>query len=298
MKIPITFLGTGQAIPTARRNHTAILIKYKNENLLFDCGEGTQRQFRKAKINMCKVNRLFITHWHGDHVFGIPGMMQTLQLNKCPHTIHVYGPRGTKKFFSLIQDLFVHQGSIKTEIEEINSGIALETNDFYVVAEQMKHNAPCLAYSFIEKDKIRIDKRKLAKLKLKPLQIKELIKNKELIINNKKIKLSEISYKEKGKKITIILDTAINSNCYKIAKDSDLLISEAVYSDKEKDLAEEYKHLTASQSAEIAKKANVKRLILTHLSQRYEKKGFPMFKEARKIFKNVGVAEDLDRIEV
>ena len=298
MKIPIIFLGTGQAIPTAKRNHTSILIKYKNENLLFDCGEGTQRQFRKAKLNMCKITRIFITHWHGDHILGLPGLFQTLQLNKCQNTIHIYGPRGTKEFISLMLRLFVNVGKLNIEVHEIESGKVFENNDFCVEALPMKHNAPCLAYSFIEKDKVRINKNKLKKLKLKPLQIKEVIKNGILNLEKKKIKLSDISYQQKGKKISIILDTAVNLNTYKISENSDLLICEATYSEKEKELAKEYKHLTARDAAGIAKKSRVKRLILTHLSQRYEKAGFEIFEEAKKIFKNVGVAEDLDKIGV
>ena len=298
MKIPIIFLGTGQAIPTAKRNHTSILLKYKNENLLFDCGEGTQRQFRKAKQSLSKVTRILITHWHGDHILGIPGLLQTLQLSKYQGTLKVYGPEGTIKFMNLMQKIFVKKGRLKIEVKEITKGKVFETQDFSVRALPMKHQSPCLAYSFEEKDKIRIDKKKLSQLKLKPLQIKELIENKVINLENKKIKLSGISHKRKGKKIVIILDTAINPNAVKIAKNADLLISESTYSESEAKLAHKYKHLTAKQAAEIAKKAKVKRLILTHLSQRYEKKGIPIFEEARKTFKNIGVAEDFDRVEI
>jgi len=298
MKIPIIFLGTGQAIPTAKRNHTSILIKYKNENLLFDCGEGTQRQFRKAQLNMCKITRIFITHWHGDHILGLPGLFQTLQLSKCSHKIYIYGPKKSAEFVNLMLKLFVNVGKLNIEVKEINSGKVYENQDFLVEALPMKHNAPCLAYSFIEKDKTRINIKKLEKLKIKGKIIGELAKGKDIELQGKKIFAKDLTYQEKGKKIAIILDTAVNPNTYLIAKDSDLLICEATYSKKEKELAKEYKHLTAENAAEIAKKAKVKRLILTHLSQRYEKAGFPIWEEAKKIFKNVGVAEDLDMIEI
>jgi len=298
MKIPIIFLGTGQAIPTARRNHTAILIKYKNENLLFDCGEGTQRQFRKAKLNPCKLTRLLITHWHGDHILGLPGLLQTLALNNYNKTLHIYIPKGTKKFVDLMYKLFVHKEKIKIKVKEISSGKVFETSDFYIQAEKMKHTCPCLAYSLTEKDKIRVDKEKIKKLNIKGKIIGELAKGKNIVWKGKKIKASEVTYKEKGKKISIILDTALNPNCYKIAKNSNLLISEAPYTEKEKELAEEYRHLTAKQAAGIAKKAKVKRLILTHLSQRYENKEKILLQETKAIFKNTNIAEDLDRIEV
>src|SRR4030067_2460046 len=98
MKIPITFLGTSQSIPTEKRNHTAVLLKYKDENILVDCGEGTQRQFRKAHLNPCKVTRILITHGHGDHVLGLPGLLSTLSLSGYQKTLCIYGPKGTKEF--------------------------------------------------------------------------------------------------------------------------------------------------------------------------------------------------------
>ena len=154
-KLKLTFLGTGSAIPTKRHNHPAMLLQYKDENILIDCGEGTQRQFRKAKLNPCKLTRILITHWHGDHILGIPGLLQTLALNNYPRVLHIYGPKGTERFMSLIQSLFIHQGKIKIEIHEVSQGKFLETSDFYIESFPMRHGAPCNAYRFVEKDKIR-----------------------------------------------------------------------------------------------------------------------------------------------
>jgi|SRR3989344_4887999 len=298
MKIPIIFLGTGQAIPTAKRNHTSILIKYKNENLLFDCGEGTQRQMRIAKESLAKISRIFITHWHGDHILGIPGLFQSLQLSKCSHKVYIYGPKKSKEFVNLMLRLFVNAGKLDIEVKEIEKGKVFENKDFYIEALPMKHNAPCLAYSFIEKDKIRVKKEKIIKLKLPGFLIGELAKGENINYKHKLIKFKDFTYKEKGKKISIIMDTAFNKQAIKLARDSDLLICESTYSKKESELAKKYKHLTAEEAAIIAKKAKVKKLVLTHLSQRYDDKDVSIYEEARKIFKNIGVAEDLDRIEV
>jgi len=301
MKIPIIFLGTGQAIPTAKRNHTSILLSYKSENILVDCGEGTQRQFRKLALNPCRLTKLLITHWHGDHILGIPGLLQTLALNRYNRKLEIYGPRGTEFFIKKILEMFVFQEKIKYEIKEISSGKFLDNKDFYLEALPMKHGAPCLAYSFVEKEKIRINKKKLEKLKLKGKIIGELAKGKDIIWQGKKILTNKIIYKQPGKKITFIFDTAINPNAYLIAKDSDLLICESTFlanSDNGKKLAEEYKHLTAENAADIAKKARVKRLILSHLSQRYENQENLILQEAKKIFKNTEVAHDLYKIEI
>lgn len=298
MKIPIIFLGTSQAIPTEKRNHTAIILKYKNENILIDCGEGTQRQFRKAHLNPCKLTRILITHWHGDHVLGLPGLLQTLALNNYNKTLHIYIPKGTSNYINLIFKIFVFQGEIKYEVHECNSGKILETPDFCIEAEKMFHGTPTLAYSFAEKDKIRINKEKLKKLKIQGKIISELQKGKDIIWNNKKIKAKDLIYMQKGKKITIIMDTSVNNNTLKIAKNSDLLITESTYAEKEANLAKERSHLTAKQAAQIAKKSKAKKLIITHISQRYENNENILLNEAKKIFKNTILAEDLMKLEV
>ncbi len=298
MKIPLIFLGTSQAIPTEKRNHTAVLMQYKNENILIDCGEATQRQFRKAHLNPCKLTRILITHWHGDHVLGLPGLLQTLALNNYNKTLHIYIPKATKHYIDLIFRMFVFQGKIKYEIHECSSGKILETPDFIIEAEKMFHGTPTLAYSFKEKDKIRINKNKLKKLKIQGKIISELQKGKNIIWQGKKIKAKSLTYLQKGKKISFIFDTKINPNCEKIAKNSDLLITESTYAEKEADLAKEYKHLTAKQAAQIAKTSKAKKLILTHISQRYENNEGIILNEAKKIFKNTILAEDLMKIEV
>jgi len=297
MKIPITFLGTSQAIPTEKRNHTAVLLKYRDETILIDCGEGTQRQFRKVHLNPCKITRILITHWHGDHVLGLPGLFQTLALSNYPKTLHIYGPRGTKRFINEIYKMFLFAGKLKIEVKEVN-GKFFENNDFYLEATPLKHGAGVNGYSFIEKDKIRLDKNKLRKLKIKGKIISDLQKGEDIVWQGRKIKAKDITYLQKGKKITFLWDTVLFENCYKAAKNSDLLISESNFTEKEAELAREYKHLTAKQAAQIAKKSKVKKLILTHLSQRYENNENIILNEAKKVFKNTILAEDLMKVEV
>ncbi len=299
MKIPITFLGTSQAIPTAKRNHTAILLQYGNENILVDCGEGTQRQFRKARLNPCKLTRLLITHWHGDHILGIAGLFQTLLLNGYNKTLHVYGPRGTKQDLNDLIHLLVPYNKIPLVVEEVSEGKFFETKDFYLESIPVKHGIPCNAYSFVEKERIRLDKKKLKKFKIpnSPL-LGELQKGKDIEFKGKKIKAKDVTYKSPQKKITIILDTALTDNCHKIAKDSEVLITEAVYLNDEKELARLHEHLTAEQAGQIAKQAKAKKLYLSHLSQRYDGNERLILKEAKKKFNNTIIAEDLMNIEV
>jgi len=291
----IIFLGTSEATPTAEKNQTAILLKYNNENILIDCGEGTQRQFKIAKLNPCKITRILITHWHGDHVFGLPGLLQTLALNNYSKVLQIYGPKGTKYFVSLLLKTFIFREKLKTEIHEITKdGPFLETKEFKIEAYKMKHFVPCLAYSFVEKDKykINIDYIKKQRIPQGPI-LKNLQEGKDIIFNGKKILASKATTPKKGRKITFILDTLANENCIKAAKNAEVLISEATFlSAEHADKALERGHLTAKQTATIAKKANAKRLVLTHISQRYSKNELPILNEAKKIFKNSELAKD------
>jgi len=300
-KINLTFLGTGSAIPTARRNHPAVLIQYKDENILVDCGEGTQRQFRKAGLNPCKITKILITHWHGDHVLGLPGLLQTLMLNNYNKTLKIYGPIGTKKMMQLYLGLFAKKGqNFPVEVHEVKDKF-IDEKEFQIEAEQMKHDAPTLAYSFTIKEKNRLNKQKLKKLKIpnSPL-LSHLSKGKTITINGKKLNPKKLLYKEPQRKITFILDTLKNEKATQLAKDSDLLICESTYSSKESDLAKEHLHLTNKDAAQIAKKSNSKKLILTHLSQRYDTKDHQktLLQEAKAVFRETQIVEDLDKLEI
>lgn len=295
----ITFLGTSQAIPTESRNHTAILLRYEDEMILVDCGEGTQRQFRKAHINPCKLTRIFITHWHGDHVLGLPGLLQTLALNNYNRTLHIYCPKGTSNYLDQLLRMFAFLGKVNIEKHECEEGVILDEKKFQMESYIMMHSTRTIAYSFKEKDKTRIDVEKLKKLKIpKGPLIGELQRGKDITVNGKKIKSKDITYEEKGKKISFIMDTVLNDNCIKAAKDADLLICESTYLSSEEDRAAEYLHLTSEQAATIAKKAKAKMLYLTHISQRYEHIPHIILKEAKKVFKNSFIAEDLMNIEI
>ena len=292
--IKITFLGTADSIPSVSRNHSAILITYKGENILVDCGEGTQRQFRKAKLNPGKVNRLLITHWHADHILGIPGLLKTLDMSGYNKTLYIYGPKGTKVLIKALLELFKINTNYKIEIEEV-SGKFLETEDFYLESKKMEHGIPCNAYSFIVKGQRRIDKKKLFKINLDSgKHLLKLKQGKNINYKGKKYFAKNLTYKEEDQKISVILDTSINQNAISLAKNSDVLICEASFLSDLEDKAREFKHLTSKQSAEIAKKSKSKKLILTHISQRYDRDKKKILDEAKKVFKNTFLVKDLD----
>ena len=298
-KIKVTFLGTGSAIPTARRNHPAILLQYKVENILIDCGEGTQRQFRKTKLNPCKITKILISHWHGDHVFGLPGILETMMLNGYNRKLEIYGPKGTKVWVRKYFDLIGRKvDKMDIAVKEIGNGIIFDNKDFYIESLEMNHDCPAVAYSFVVKERVKLNKDKLVKLKIpnSPL-VGELAKGKIVEINGKKIDGKKLLYRESARKVAFIMDTRYNNNAVKLAKNADVLVCEATYSKEEAEVAEEHGHLTSVDAAKIAKKAKVKSLILIHLSQRYDAIPKVILKEAKKVFKDVVIPEDLDGIE-
>ncbi len=294
--ITLTFLGTGNAIPTTQRNHSALLLNYKNIGLLFDCGEGTQRQFHQASISQHKITAICLTHWHGDHILGLPGLIQSLGMSDYAKTLHLYGPKGTARFMHTITEL-INRLPIKIEVHEVHAGTIIETPEWEVGAFPVHHDCPAVGYSFTIKEKTRLDKAKLKKLKLPNIpQLGQLAAGKNISFKGKTIKASSVTYTEPGKQVTIILDTGFHPTLAEHAKGANLLISEASFADEETEKAKEYHHLTASQAAQVAKHAKAQALILTHISQRYEHKPELLVKEAKKVFKNVRAAKDFDVI--
>lgn len=294
----ITFLGTSSMVPTKERNQIAVFLSYGSEGILFDCGEGTQRQLKIAGISLTKVTKILISHWHGDHVLGLPGLMQTMSAIDYQGTLEVYGPSGTKKRVEKMFEAFVFDRRLNFEVKEVKSGLFFENEDFMIEAHPLEHGIETLGYGLIEKDRRKVDMKKVKKLGIPtgPL-IGKLQQSKSIEHNGKKIVPDDVTFIEKGKKIAYITDTVLCDSCYRIAEDADLLICEATYSSKLVDKSEEYGHMTAKQSAQVANKANVKQLALIHFSARY-KNTQELEEDARDIFDNVICAKDFMKIEL
>ena len=288
----ITFLGTSCMMPTKDRNAAGILLQYEGENILIDCGEGTQQQLRKIKASPSKITKILITHWHADHVLGLPGLFQTIAASTPDKELELIGPKGSKKTLTDLLKPF----KLKIKVKVIEYKKPLQYEKFKIEALKLDHTTTCLAYSIVENDKRKLNLDYLKKFDLTQNKILgDLQKGKSIKYKGKTIRPQNATFLKKGRKLTIILDTKICNNTTKIARDSDILICESTFSDKEKDIAEEYFHLTAKQAAQIAKKSKSKQLILTHFSQRYPSI-ILLEKEAKKYFKNTKAVKDLDVI--
>ena len=282
--------------PTKERSHPAVLLKFNGHNFLFDCGEGTQRQMRIAGESVTKIEAIFITHWHGDHSLGVAGILQSLTASRRKEPLRIFGPRGTKKSIECILKTYKFTPMFKIEVDESGEYVG---DNFEIKSIRVKHAVPTFAYYFKEKDKrkIKIDYLKKFGLTKHPI-LGRLQKGETITWKGKKITPEEGTFIVKGKKVSYVVDTRYFDGLVEFVKDSDVLICEATYGKELEEIAREYMHMTSVEAANLAKKANVKKLILTHLSQRYEKNPEIILNEARSIFKNTILAEDFMRIKI
>lgn len=294
----IRFLGTSSMSPTKSRNQQAIFISVGSEGILIDCGDGTQNRFKAMGVSLTKITKILITHWHGDHVFGLPGVVQSLNNSEYSKTLEIYGPIGTKKNFSLMLKTFPFDKRIKINVIEVSSGTFFKNKKIFIAAIKMKHAVPTLAYSIVESDKRRINLSYVKKMGIFPGPLLGALQNNMVISwKGKKIRPCDATSIIKGKKVVVILDTLLNPNCYSIAKNADLLICESSFDFSLANKAKEYLHLTNIDAATIAKRAKCKKLILTHFSNRYKDVSI-IKKGASKKFKGVVCAEDFMTISV
>ncbi|MBW2977269.1 ribonuclease Z [Candidatus Woesearchaeota archaeon] len=294
----IIFLGTSCAVPTKKRNHSSFFLSYGSEGILFDCGEGTQRQLKIAGIKPTKITKVLISHWHGDHVLGLPGLISTLGLSEYEKTLRIYGPKGTKEFINHIYKASIFEQRIKIEVIEVKEGKFYNGKDYSLEAYPLEHLAPTVGFRFVEKDKRRINVAAAKKLGIPqgPL-LGKLQDGKSITWKNKTITPKETTYVVKGKIISYLSDSVPNQNSIKIAQDADILISDSTYSSKLEDKAELYRHTTAKQAGLVANQANAKKLILTHFSTRY-KDIHELEEDARNVFDNVTAAKDFMKISL
>lgn len=302
MSLQVVFLGTAGSIPTPKRSLPAILIKRKGELIMFDCGEGVQRQMITAGEGFHRKMKIFVTHMHGDHVLGLPGLMQTMALLDRNEKLEVYGPPGIEKFMESVRETVQFALNFPVEIHEVDeAGVVYEGGEYFVQAVWSNHVIPSLAYALVERPrpgKFYPEKAKALGVPEGPLWGR-LQRGKEVKLPNGKIVKPEqvMGPPRLGRKIVYTGDTRPFSGLVEFSAGADLLIHDATLDDELAEKAEEDGHSTPSQAAETARKAKVKRLVLTHISARY-KDASVLLNQARKIFKNTIVAEDHLRIEI
>ncbi|HLC19912.1 MAG TPA: ribonuclease Z [Candidatus Nanoarchaeia archaeon] len=294
----LIFLGTSCMQPTKQRNHPGVLLLYKGEGILFDCGEGTQRQLRCAGVKPPIITKILLSHWHGDHVLGLPGLMQTLGASGYSGTLHIYGPKGTTKNVDILRKLFAGKDTIDYVAHDVVSGEIVKTDDYIICAEQLKHTIPCIGFAFVETEKRKIIMAKIKQLKIPdgPL-IGKLQRGEKISHLGKTIHPDDVSSVTQGRRIAYATDTRPCSNVVKLGKHADVLILESTYASDLADKAQEHSHMTAKEAAQLANDAQAKKLYLVHFSPRY-KNAQVLEEDARDVFDNTEAAEDLMHVKL
>jgi ribonuclease Z len=302
----VFFLGTGAGVPAKLRNVTSIALKLLEERgavWLFDCGEATQHQILHTSIKPRRIEKIFITHLHGDHIYGLPGLLSSRSFQGGESLVTVYGPAGIKEYIEVSLKISKSYLKYPIEIIEFEEGVIFEDEQFAVEARLLEHGIPSYGYRIVEKDRpgtLLADK--LAAAGVKPGPDYRKIKNGEEVIleDGTVINPDEfVGSPQKGRIVTILGDTRVCQNALLLAEEADLLIHEATFSADEEALAHEYYHSTTLQAADTALKAQVKKLCLTHISSRYDRNDWMQLEaEARKVFSNTFISEDFLEISV
>lgn len=302
MSLRIIFLGTAAGIPTLKRSLPAILVQREGERLMFDCGESAQRQMLQARGSLNRKMKIFITHMHGDHVLGLPGLMQTMALLNREKKLDVYGPPRINDFLQAIRETVPFGLTFPVEIHEIEeAGVVCDEEEYRVEAIRSKHPIQSFAYAYVEKPrpgKFHPEKAEALGVPEGPLWGKLQGGQNVKLRNGCVVKPEDVmDPPRQGRKIVYTGDTRPFKLLVKFAFGADLLIHDSTLDEELAERAKEYGHSTPNQAARTAKKAEVKKLILTHISQRYEDTRM-VLKQAKKIFKNTVVAQDFMKLDI
>jgi ribonuclease Z len=300
MSVSVTFLGTGGSVPSSYRNLPSVLVRRGPELLLFDCGEGTQKQFLQAKAGTNRKMRIFISHLHGDHLFGLPGLLHSLSFMGRVRELEIFGPRGTVKFVKSVNRVVKLYPRFPILVREIIAGRVVNDPEYEVRAAWAQHGIPCLAYSFKEKPKSgKFDPAKARKLGIPegPLW-KRLQTSRSIVFKGRRVSSRlVVGPPRQGAKITYAVDSRPCRAVTELARGSDLLIHDSCFDESVADKAKSYGHSTASEAAYVARKSKARRLALFHISVMYEDP-MPLLKQARRVFRNTIVCRDMETIHI
>jgi len=304
--VKLVFLGTGAGMPSKGRNVTSIalqLLEERGATWLFDCGEATQHQILHTSIRPRRIEKIFITHCHGDHIFGLPGLLSSRTFLGGEDLLTIYGPKGLKDY---VETSFKISGTyLKYPIHyvEISEGIVFEDDQFIVQAVELEHGIQSFGYQIIEKDLPgELNVEELKKIGVKPGPVYKFLKEGKTvtledgrILNGKDF----IGPSKKGRRIAIAGDTRITDKCNLLARGMDVLVHESTFADDETAHAYDYFHTTSTQIATVAKCEEIKTLYLTHISARYQGEASKkLLDEAREIFDHTYIANDFDEYDI
>jgi ribonuclease Z len=295
--LDLVFLGTSGSMPTAQRAPAAILMRRGGDRLLLDCAEGTQRQLLRSSVGLVELAEIFITHFHADHVLGLPGMLKTFALRGREVPLAIYGPRGLVELMASLKRV-IGKLTYDVRLVELTPGDVLERDGYRLATFGVAHGVAALGWSLIELTRPgRFDVPAADALGVAHSQRGELQRGVSVTVGTRRVVPDEVLGPSRpGRKVAITGDTAPSDEIVEAAWHADVLVTEATFLDDERERAQETSHQTALQAAELARRAEVGLLALTHLSNRYF--GGEIARQASDVFPETVVPRDFDVIEV
>ncbi|MBB6455346.1 ribonuclease Z [Salirhabdus euzebyi] len=300
------FLGTGSGVPSKKRNVSSFALQMLQERgtvWLFDCGEATQHQILHTSIKPRKIEKIFITHLHGDHIFGLPGLLGSRSFQGGTTPLEIYGPKGIEEYIHTSLRISCTNLTYPIHIKEISEGIVFDDKQLKVTAKRLYHGIPSFGYKIEEKDQIgELLPNKLRDKGIMPGPIYKQLKDQDCVtLADGKVLFRKdfVGPPKKGKVLTIFGDTRYSEELIPFVNGTDLLIHEATFAPEEGAMAHDYYHSTAEQAAILASKANVNKLILNHISSRYQEEDMPKIHDkVKEIFPNTIIVNDFDQIKI
>jgi ribonuclease Z len=304
----LVVLGTASQAPTRRRNHNGYFLRWDDEGVLFDPGEGTQRQMLFAGVTASQVTRICVTHFHGDHCLGLPGVLARMSLDRVPHPVEICYPAGSREVFRRLRHASLFRDVLDLRERRIRGAgpVVVEAAAFRLEARALSHSVPTVGYRLTEPDGRRMLPGRLAAAGIAGPDIGRLQRAGRLSAGGRTVTLEQVSEPRPGQRFAFIMDTRLCDAAFELAEQADMLVCESTFANAEAALARDYGHLTAGQAGQIAARSRVRLLVLTHFSQRYESDSGSrsdgvdrMAGEAAEAFGGeVVVASDLARIPV
>jgi ribonuclease Z len=298
--IRVTFLGTAASRPTVARNVSAIAVSRAGDHMLFDCGEGTQRQMMRYGTGF-GVSDIFITHLHADHYLGVIGLLRTMGLQDREEAITLWSPEGGRAILEQAVHLGVERVPFEVRIEELEPGARIERDEYRIEAYRTQHGQRSIGYALIENERLgRFDPERARELGVPPGPLFGRLHQGESVEVDGRIIAPElvVGPPRPGRRVVYTGDTRPCRETIRIAEQADLLIHDATFGDEEADRARATSHATAREAADIARQAGVRRLLLTHISSRYAEDPRMLEREARTIFQPTSVAYDGLEVEI
>ncbi|REE60645.1 RNAse Z [Streptomyces sp. 3212.3] len=262
----LVVLGTASQVPTRHRNHNGYLLRWDGDGILFDPGEGTQRQMLRAGAAAHDLTRICVTHFHGDHSLGLAGVIQRINLDKVPHRITAHYPKSGQHFFERLRYATAYRETVGiTEAPVAEDGVIATTAAYILEARRLSHPVDSFGYRLVEPDGRRMLPERLAAHGIKGPDVGRIQREGSL----DGVTLEAVSEVRRGQRFGFVMDTRLCDGVYALAESCDMLVIESTFLDTDEQLAVEYGHLTAGQAARVAQGAGVRHLVLTHFSQRY-----------------------------